>query len=75
MAQAIGATPLGQKAPREVDPDALPSGLDAIFGNTDFGLDIGKDGLRITATPRTPTPPRRDEDDRDDDDHDGPDND
>jgi penicillin-binding protein 1A len=74
MAQAIGATPLGQKAPKSVDPDALSSGLDAIFGNTTFGLDIGKDGVRITTTPHMPTP-RTDDDDDSDDDHDRPDND
>ena len=72
MAQAIGATPLGQKAPKAVDPDALPSSLDAIFGNTSFGLDIGKDGVRITATPRTPSPKSDDAADSDDDDR--PDN-
>ena len=73
MAQAIGATPLGQKVPKTVDPDALSTGLDAIFGNTRFGLDIGQDGVRITTTPRLPVP--RSDDEGDHDDEDGPDND
>ncbi len=72
MAQAIGATPLGQKAPKAVDPDALSGSLDAIFGNTQFGIDIGKDGVKLTTTPRTPSPKRDDADDGDDED--GPDN-
>ena len=73
MAQAIGATPLGQKAPRTVDPDALSGALDAIIGNTSFGLDIGKDGIKITTTPRAPAARSDDTADHDDDD-DGSDN-
>lgn len=55
MAQAIGATPLGQKVPALVDPDAIPdASAEATIGNTTFNLQFGEDGIHLTTRPNAP---------------------
>jgi penicillin-binding protein 1A len=72
MAQAIGATPLGQKVPVMVDPDAIPdASAEATIGNTTFNLQFGEGGIHLTTRPNAPTA----EEDSDEDKPDQPGND